>query len=266
MENLRRLGRYLFAVAIVGTGVQHLIYAHLRAGLGPPWTPQTPFWAYLDGLILLISGICLLIGKRVDVAAALIAAVCFVAAMVLHVPGLVANIHKPGPWTSGSELVALCGVALVVLGTAANSLNPSKVATAVGRTLFAISLPVFGVQHFLYARFVSTLVPGWIPGRYFWAVFVGCAFVAAALAILTHKLGGLASGLLGAMFLTWVVILHAPRIAASPHVGNEWISGFVALAMAGGSFLVSASLSADASASSLGVTFAPPELEQRRSA
>ena len=44
--------------------------------------------------------------------------------------------------------------------------------------------------------------------------------------------------LLGIMFLSWVLILHAPRIIAG-NAGNEWISGFIALAMAGGAFVVS---------------------------
>jgi hypothetical protein len=44
-----------------------------------------------------------------------------------------------------------------------------------------------------------------------------------------------------ALFL-WVVTLHAPRVAAALHNGNEWISLFVALAMSGGAFLVAGSM------------------------
>ena len=48
--------------------------------------------------------------------------------------------------------------------------------------------------------------------------------------------------LLGLMFFLWVVILHAPRVAASPHNGNEWTSAFVALAMSGSALLVAGTL------------------------
>ena len=147
--------------------------------------------------------------------------------LLAYVPRLVANIHDPGPWTSGSELLALCGAALVLAGV-----------TKSGRLLFAVPLLVFGVQHFLYARFIATLVPAWIPGRLFWAYFIGGAFVAAALSIATQTAARLSAILLGIMFFLWVLILHLPRVAAAPHNGNEWTSLFVALAMSGGSLLV----------------------------
>jgi hypothetical protein len=51
-----------------------------------------------------------------------------------------------------------------------------------------------------------------------------------------------ASALLGLMFLLWVVIVHAPRVAAAPHNANEWTSAFVALAMAGSAWSVAGSL------------------------
>jgi len=114
----------------------------------------------------------------------------------------------------------------------------SGIGLVAGRFLFAISLVVFGAQHFLYAKFVATLVPSWIPGHLFWAYFVGVAFVAAALSIAIGKNARLAATLLGLMFILWVLTLHLPRVAAHPHDGNEWTSAFVALAMCGGAWLV----------------------------
>ena len=109
---------------------------------------------------------------------------------------------------------------------------------ALGRFLFAISLAVFGIQHFLYARFIATLIQSWMPAHLFWAYFVGVAFVASALAIAARKYGRLAAALLGLMFFLWVISLHLPRVAAAPHNGNEWTSMIVALAMCGGAWIV----------------------------
>src|SRR6266436_5050230 len=103
----------------------------------------------------------------------------------------------------------------------------------VGRIFVAVSLVVFGVQHFLYGGFVAGLVPAFMPGRLFWAYFVGAAFFAAAAGILYQRLARPAATLLGVMFFLFVVLLHIPRIAAHPSDGNEWTSGFVALAMSG---------------------------------
>jgi hypothetical protein len=94
----------------------------------------------------------------------------------------------------------------------------------------------------MYGPFVATLVPAWIPGHLFWAYFVGVAFIAAALAIVTGKLAPLAATLLGTMFLLWVLTLHAPRVAAALHNANEWTSAFVALAISGGSFVMAGAL------------------------
>lgn len=111
----------------------------------------------------------------------------------------------------------------------------------VGRVMFAAPLVVFAVQHFLYALFISTLVPAWMPGRLFLAYFTGAAFLAAAAAILAGRPARLAGGLLGAMFLVFVLTTHIPRIAKSPADASEWTSGFVALAMCGAAWMVAAS-------------------------
>lgn len=106
------------------------------------------------------------------------------------------------------------------------------------RILVAVSLVVFGVQHFIYGGFVATLVPAFMPGRLFWAYFVGVAFVAAAIGILMSMLARPAATMLGVMFFLFVVLLHIPRIIGKSSDGNEWTSGFVALAMCGGAWIL----------------------------
>jgi uncharacterized membrane protein len=97
---------------------------------------------------------------------------------------------------------------------------------------------VVGVQHIMYAHFVSTLVPAWIPARLFWACFVGAAFLATALSQFTRVLARWSATLIGIMFSVFVLIVHAPRVAGAMHNGNEWTSLLIALAMAGTSFIL----------------------------
>jgi uncharacterized membrane protein len=108
-------------------------------------------------------------------------------------------------------------------------------------------LVVVGVQHFMYARFVATLVPAWIPWRLFWAYFVGTAFLAAAISVVSRVMGSLAALLLGIMFVLFFVTVHVPRVIAAPNGGNEWTSAFVALAMAGTAFVIAGALPGKAS-------------------
>ena len=110
--------------------------------------------------------------------------------------------------------------------------------TTLGRIFIAIALVVFGVQHFMYGAFVAGLVPAWMPGRLFWAYFVGVAFFAAAAGVFYQRLARPAATLLGVMFFLFVVLLHIPRIAGHSSDGNEWTSGFVALAMCGGAWVL----------------------------
>jgi uncharacterized membrane protein len=108
----------------------------------------------------------------------------------------------------------------------------------VGRIFVAVSLVVFGVQHFLYGGFVAGLVPAFMPGRLFWAYFVGVAFFAAAAGILYEEMARPAATMLGVMFFLFLVLLHIPRIVTHSRDGNEWTSGFVALAMCGGAWIL----------------------------
>jgi uncharacterized membrane protein len=108
----------------------------------------------------------------------------------------------------------------------------------IGRIFVAVSLLVFGVQHFIYGGFVSTLVPAFMPGRLFWAYFVGVAFFASAVGIAYKMMARAAATMLGVMFFLFVVLLHIPRIIGNSSNGNEWTSGFVALGMCGGAWIL----------------------------
>src|SRR5260370_13622694 len=108
----------------------------------------------------------------------------------------------------------------------------------VGRIFVAVSLVVFGVQHFLYGGFIAGLVPAFMPGRLFWAYFVGIAFFAAAAGILYEEMARPAATMLGGMFFLFLVLLHLPRIVPNSPAGNELTSGFVALAMCGGAWIL----------------------------
>jgi len=246
MENLIKTGRVFFAVAMGFFGRQYLTYASgAGPAPGPPWPPGRPLWAYVSGIALIVAGLSIMTGKRARLTAVLLGTGLLLRVMTVHLPRVVTNLHDPGPWTSAGEMLAMCGGAFVLAGTLSGgrlssnllSSTPDKM-TQLGRYLYALPLFIFGVQHLMYARFVATLVPAWIPGQLFWAYFVGVAFFAAALSIIVRKITPLAPILLGLMFLLWVILLHLPRVIAAPHDGKEWTSAFVALAMSGSAYAV----------------------------
>ena len=248
MDNFIKLGRFFFAIAMVAFGIQHFIYAHFAAGVGPPWFPGAPLGAYLTGAVLTGTGVAMVLGTKTRWAAALLGAMLLMFFLLLHVPKVAASLHDAGRRTSAFEILAVCGGALVVAGTRSGERSglkgngaSNKVAT-VGCFLLALSMVIFGVDHLLYARFVATLVPSWIPGHLFWTYLTAAGFIAAGVSNVVGKFGRLGATSLGLMFFLWFVLLHSPRVAASPRNANEWTSAFVALAMCGSSLVVAGSL------------------------
>ncbi len=225
------LGRYVVAAAMLAFGVLYVVYGRTGGGLGPPWTPLGSGQALVVGGAFAVAALAWAARVEWTLAALPPAAVCLVRALVVDVPKIVATPRAPDPWTSGFELVGI-GAACLMLARA------GRVCDVAGRVLFALAMVVFGVQHLMYGPFVAVLISAWIPGKLFWAYLTGVAFLAAALAIGVNRMAALAANLLGVMFLLWVAVLHAPRVAHAPHNRDEWTSLLVALAMGGGSLVV----------------------------
>jgi len=91
-----------------------------------------------------------------------------------------------------------------------------------GNLCFAIPLAVFGAEHLSAAKAIMNGVPSYMPGRLFWAYFVGIALIAASLSIAT-KIEVRWSGLLfGIMMFLFVAMLHVPTALAEPHNRFRW--------------------------------------------
>ena len=249
MNGLLTSGRFFFAIAMVFFGFQFVIFAASLTGPvpGPPWTHGSVIVAWLVAAGFLMAGLSIAVGTMARWVSLFLGSAILLFGLVHYLPILLTHLHDPGPWTVLFELLALGGGALVAAASFPAPPVNGLVFTLghVGRVLVAISLVVFAVQHFMYARFVATLVPAWIPARLFWAYFTGVAFVAAALAIASRKMLRPAALLLGTMFFLWVVLLHIPRVAGAIRNGNEVTSLFVAVAMCGLSFVLAGTYGRD---------------------
>jgi hypothetical protein len=133
--------------------------------------------------------------------------------------------------------IAMVGVGIVnlIFGDFLAGLIPVS-AAAPARQFFmfvvSVSLVGSGVAIVLEKQlWIATLIPTWIPARLFWAYFVGGAFIASATSIVLNKKLSLAMTLLATMFFLWVLVLHLPRVIASPQHEPEWTSALVALTM-----------------------------------
>ncbi len=117
--------------------------------------------------------------------------------------------------------------------------------TVLGRLFFATAMIAFGVQHLIYKSFVTRVVPSlpaWVPGHALLAVVFGLFLIAAGGAIIFAIGGRFTPLFLGATILLSFTLLYLPLVFATPSNGGLWTMAGKALAMAGGSFLVAASL------------------------
>jgi uncharacterized membrane protein len=244
MNALRKLGPYLFAVPMIFFGIQYLRARSYVGGLPPvpPWAPGGAIGAELAGVLLIAGGASILFGKRARAGAALIGWFFLLCVVVFHMPRFHGVLYDGVDRTRALEPLALSGAAFALISILPSRvgllLRPQSWLTRMGCWLFALSLLVFGYQHFLYATFIATLIPSWIPGHLFWVYCTGVGFIVTGLAVMVEKFGGrLAATWLGIMFLLWFVLLHIPR-AVTKNTRDEWNSAFVALAFAGASFIV----------------------------
>ena len=228
MPRILTSARVLLALAFAGFALQYLRILPIA---GPPWYPVRSTLSIAAGILLLAAAAGLLFRDAAHLAALLLGAALFLRVLVFHLPQLLMHLNDANIWTGFAEMLAIAAGAWMLAAALPGTRTPFTLALATARYIFAATLVIFGVLHFMYAFFISNLIPAWMPGRFFFANFVGLCFIAAALAIATGVRAQLAAYLLAAMFLIWVAILHAPRVAAAPHNGNEWTSMCIALAM-----------------------------------
>ena len=239
MNGIALLGRLLYGAALLILGVEHGINANFPVGLlpVPAGLPGRLGLVYLVGGVLVITGCCLLFQFRTQLASLVVSTLFGLVVLAVHWPLLLAAPTNGGEWTACFECVSLGGGALVIAGQEPGLKQTGwPDFTLPGRWFFGVSLVVFGVLHLVYATFITTLIPGWIPVPLFWAYFVGVAFGGTALSLFINQQRPLATALLGLMFLLWVLLLHGPRVVANPQLEPEWTSCCVALAMSGSAF------------------------------
>lgn len=253
-------GRPIFALAIIGLGLETLACAQRVVFLYPqashprfkaipvlPFLPPIPWLAYLFGAILAICGAGLLVKRTLRTSAMVVGSFMFLGAVILNAPKSVAIPGDMSLRTVVFEPLAIAALAWLLPGVGP---TPGWLARA-SRYLLAVSLIVFGVDHFLALTPIGTLIPPWIPWHVFWIAFFGAGFIAAGLSIGLKVLPRWGAACLGLMFAIWVFTLHLPRVffglygGKGLHNPDEWSSLFIAIALWGGSWAMAHRVPAD---------------------
>lgn len=233
-------GRILFALAMIGLGLEHFYFQAFVTGRAPPWPESLPggaVWANLTGVVIVAAGVAILTARRGRTAAIVLGALIFFWAVLRHIPVVIASDVLSPDYTSAVKALAFFGGALTVAATFPKGKHAFDTAFILAGTIcLAVFMINNGIQHFIYTDFVASLIPSWFPGDpVFWTYFSAIALFAGALGMLYPRTAWAAAFLTGIMVFAWVLIVHVPRTLASV---SDNIAVFEAPAIAGIAFML----------------------------
>ncbi len=88
MNNLKNVGRIVFAIPFAVFAMMHFMKAGDMSGMVPAWVPGGVFWVYVIGLALLAAAIGIVFKKQIYLASLLLAGLLFIFVLTIHLPAL----------------------------------------------------------------------------------------------------------------------------------------------------------------------------------
>ena len=237
-HTIARIGRFCFAGALIGFACANVVVGDFVPGRAPAWPAGMPgrlVFAYATALLLLVAAAWVVRGGRSIWPLVAVSATIAIWALLRQLPAALADHQLGGAWTGLGKALALAGGTLGVASSMRRARAEGDEAEwldAVGRWSLGAFFLLAGIQHFLFAEFVKTLVPAWIPGALGWTYVAGSALIASGVGLALPPTRRLAAALSGAMVLTWLFVLHIPR-GVTMNNQNEWTAVLEALAFGG---------------------------------
>jgi len=256
MLNLK-FAHTVFGISVVALGIQHFILDN-TAGTKPPPTSllHSSFlvigFLYKTGLIALATAI--VFNYKIKSAALGLGLLIFVWTLFRHFPLVIANITDPAELNSMFMAVAVSGSSFIIGGSIQHGtlsypnifVINQYVVNVFANAFYGVAMVVFGIQHIVYAPFIASLIPAWIPEGHFLSYGTGLALIAAGISIASEWKSKSSSLWLGMMISLWIVLVHIPRLTINPSDNYEWASLFQALIIAAAAFVLRDNLSAKA--------------------
>lgn len=206
----------------------------------PAGLPAREALAYLSAGVLLVAGAAALSPRTASWGSLALGVSFGVWVLALHLPKALAD--KPNDiasWNAVAEALALSLGGLAGWGLVH---RPDWAERAT--RLFGLCAVIFGLAHFGYAGFTAGMVPAWLPAPLVFAYLTGAGHVAGGLALIAGVAPRLAATGLAAMYATFALALHLPRVIAAPGERIEWTMLFIALSLTGAAWIVRAAAGA----------------------
>jgi uncharacterized membrane protein len=230
-----------FGLAFAGIGLLCLIARDFALNWQPypEGLPSREAWAMASGAVGLVGGLLTVARPTRRLGGLILAVFVGLWALALHAPLVGAKPAVIAGWNGLAESTALALGALVISREARPGLADPLVALAL--RLFGACCVIFGLAHFAYAEFTSQMVPAWLPMRLQLAYLTGAVHALTGLAMLAGFRPRLAAAVEGLMMLSFVVLVHLPRVAAKPADRMELTMLCIAVALASSAWALATS-------------------------
>jgi uncharacterized membrane protein len=240
MINYLSLGRIIFAISFIALSIQGMIMHDFNFGRPPAWPDNTArvVWSFIAGAIVIIACVAILLKRKADIAALVIAALIFISIFLArNVPALLSGDLAGAFWSLNAfKTLALAGGACVVAASFWSQPLKSwqKGFLWFGVITLAYWLFVAGLSHFKFVDFIrGGFIPAYIPFQTFWTYFTGVCLLAGGVGLMVKPVRSLAAVMSGFMILGWFFLLHLPRLAVSPTDMMEWFGVWESLGFVG---------------------------------
>ena len=237
LAGLRMPAVIYMAAGLLGMGALNLIYRDLLLQWQP--APADAGWRMAAGVvsggIFLLSGLFLLTPATRRWGAVIGTVWMAGWALAFQLPPVVQHGSDVSAWLGLAEgLGKPLGLAILL---AESKAEPARIV----RMAFGACALIFGLSHFAYAAFTAAMVPAWVPMHLAVAYLTGAIHAGTGACLLLGLAPRRAAAIEAAMMTAFVLLLHLPRVIATPGARIEWTMLAVAVALSGAAWLIATS-------------------------
>jgi uncharacterized membrane protein len=203
-----------FAIPLAVFGALHLSTVAFVLGGVPNYMPWRLFWAYFVGVALLAASLSIATKIQVFWSGLLFGTMMFLFAVMLDIPGALANPRDRFGWTLAIRELSFAAGGWLLAASVMRGPRRSKLVT-VGRIIIGVAAIFYGFEHFLHPLHcpgvpLEKIMPAYIPIRRVIGYLTGAILVVAGAAILANKKTRLAATYLGTWIVLLVVFVYGP--------------------------------------------------------
>jgi uncharacterized membrane protein len=240
-------GHAVFAATMISLGLIGLI----SGDFAPVWQPvpkgfpAREAFAYVCAFLSLACGIGLFMPRIAAVAARVLVVFMLLWLLGFKARFIVADPTAAVSYETCAETAVMLAGAWVLYAWLGNEWDKQRLAFATGdrglhvaRVIYGVSMVVFGVAHFAYAKLTASLVPGWLPGHTAWAYITGATYIAAGVAILIGRYARLAAVLSAWQIGLFTLLVWVPIVVAGNVDAGKWAEFVVSCALTAAAWVV----------------------------